>query len=87
MESQPQNPEFMNDPENFRPCNILEQLECVYLHVLAVELVFQPERKNMNQFMCRNWYLSHMHIYGHSLACYFIFCKQVMSMLDLNGVI
>ena len=23
MESQPQNPEFRNNPENFHPCNIL----------------------------------------------------------------
>ena len=26
MKSQPQNPEFRNDPENFHPCNIWDYL-------------------------------------------------------------
>ena len=26
MESQPQNPEFMNNPENFHPCYTLDEI-------------------------------------------------------------
>ena len=47
IEAEPQNPEFMNDPETFHPCDIYEQLEYIYLHVLAVELAFQPESKQI----------------------------------------
>ena len=34
MESQPQNPEFRNDPENFHPC-VIKGLNCAYLSVIS----------------------------------------------------
>ena len=39
MESQPQNPEFMNNPENFHPCmlNSLYAGQCCLLYVLSAE--------------------------------------------------
>ena len=44
MESQPQNPEFRINPENFHPCKTVEEV----IHF----------RKTMSQFM-RFWYLLH----------------------------
>ena len=32
MESQPQNPEFMNNPENFPPCVQVNAKSCYYQH-------------------------------------------------------
>ena len=30
MESQPQNPEFSANPENFHPCKSVKQFNCLY---------------------------------------------------------
>ena len=38
MESQPQNPEFRNNPENFHPC-IYHNLQCAYITRVMVNVL------------------------------------------------
>ena len=35
MESQPQNPEFRNNPENFQRCVKIKGVHCAYLSVIS----------------------------------------------------
>ena len=46
MESQPQNPEFRNNPENFHP----QKLQTVAVRKMAIEIVSMPIlRKHVTQ--------------------------------------
>ena len=44
MESQPQNPEFRNTPEIFRPCNCVKSMfnVCLYMlfHVQSIQIKY-----------------------------------------------
>ena len=58
MESQPQNPEFRNNPENFRPCVQTRQSLCC-LHTQNMEV------DEYNGYKYQNLALTHL-VFFHS---------------------
>ena len=70
MESQPHNPEFRINPENFHPCNYdclqqgLEQLSFVVFWCSKIQGHIQSKKRKSNSM--RPAYLSDLHTLGGS---------------------
>ena len=86
MESQPQNPEFRNNPEKFHTCAVLNnninpyQNVSVYITSNSYAMVCSPVRGDNVQALASG--LSHIQVGSHGLTFYTVYISVDMAHYD-----